>query len=1241
MYCDINSKVRGGIINSVAKMATETGVFTRNGDILTTNNDIGVEDTVRNINQKFQESVLSPLENTSTSIKPGVSELFESNPELANKVYEALGFNELRKKYSNLLIGQVWKRLAKEGITNADSLIGTRETIENKDFNKFWSNVKDEDIINTIKFFENEKQKNLDSYNKYKGEFDPTTGTFTSNDTSFFDNKIKDLQTILQQKQQALQLYSQYLDTIFPDISLESNLKNTGKTERELIDYLKQKYPEIKLDISNNPVWEQSDDVLNQLIEDDYFKGNFVKYQNEIEKISNLILNKLKFKLKNFNGQYDDSITSLEKYKNKILNDLLKEIGITGAISNLEELKSRLNSPELQESLLENLNQAKESKENYRKQLENFYSTRRLLNNFLKHFDINKYDSEQQIIIKSNLPSLFTENKFKSDKQAIAFSKRQINSTEWANKKFQLDKVSVFFLGQNAKINKLETLINYFKIDKQDAIERIHTVVENELNRRERFFTSEKIQSKINAKIAEDKIKADNEKVERLRRQNEELNKYKNSTVVQEVEGFLGSRNIHDLEDVLKSSNIDVELAVVKNNGYSLDKTPEGKESNLFKSILNLPEVNGDIEIAKKLKSLVYSEDFINWFGDWQNNQEESSKIVDENGEPKLVYHGSSREFNNFEERERGTTTGKWIDRLSDSEMSLMFTDSPTTAFYYAIIERQNILKEITFFVRKSAQEPTNEIIQEMYKKYPAIKNWVEALKQKGLTRNEILKEFNRIYQEYNKIRDLSEGGAIGNQEANNQNTKYIIEYLEKNKESILKKGIPKNDKYNTAIIPNSDKNGYPIWLWSSKEYHTISINNNGVLNNFSEKLLNGKNIQELTSQEYDLMVGEFKNNFVYNYEKIQDEIKAGGFRPKIYPVFLNAKNINKKDFKGRPFVFQVGDTEEIVSKRQSRGAAFEVADLIEEAINNNLDGSIIENIADPTVSTNYAVFKSNQIKSVFNKKDYSSQDSFYNQISNNKIIGQANIKAMTVLVDAVNKKADTIPHEYAHHYIAWFRNTPIVQEGIRRFGSEEELVQAIGEQVVKQKGEAYNWWKKFTNWILNLLSDKQLLQVLTDSFLNRQDLNEFTYNQLNAQQKQQALQDIEGFKKFGKSGNKSYKINPSESLVQKYVQARNDHFISRVRELAKDIPGIYGQILMEDPLPTLREIAEQSYGLSDNKDLPYGTAENEMINNFGQELVKIAQEMYPKNEMVEESSNNKLTDLPIVDLEESTKKCE
>lgn len=113
-----------------------------------------------------------------------------------------------------------------------------------------------------------------------------------------------------------------------------------------------------------------------------------------------------------------------------------------------------------------------------------------------------------------------------------------------------------------------------------------------------------------------------------------------------------------------------------------------------------------------------------------------------------------------------------------------------------------------------------------------------------------------------------------------------------------------------------------------------------------------------------------------------------------------------------------------------------------------------------------------------------------------NRIIGQANVKAMTVLIDAINQKQDTLPHEYAHHYIAWFRNTPLVQQGIKMYGSEEALVQAIGEQAVVQRGKAWSWWKKFVAWLLNSANDvsdltkENLRDILTDAFLSRQDLN-------------------------------------------------------------------------------------------------------------------------------------------------------
>ena len=116
-------------------------------------------------------------------------------------------------------------------------------------------------------------------------------------------------------------------------------------------------------------------------------------------------------------------------------------------------------------------------------------------------------------------------------------------------------------------------------------------------------------------------------------------------------------------------------------------------------------------------------------------------------------------------------------------------------------------------------------------------------------------------------------------------------------------------------------------------------------------------------------------------------------------------------------------------------------------------------------------------------------------QKQNGKIKGQANLEAKTVLISTMLQSQDTLPHEYAHHYISWFRDTPVVQAAIKKWGSEEALVQAIGEQSVKQEGAAYGWWKKFSAWLRNKFnsldkaSKEELAKLLTDAFLTRKDL--------------------------------------------------------------------------------------------------------------------------------------------------------
>jgi len=85
---------------------------------------------------------------------------------------------------------------------------------------------------------------------------------------------------------------------------------------------------------------------------------------------------------------------------------------------------------------------------------------------------------------------------------------------------------------------------------------------------------------------------------------------------------------------------------------------PNGKESKLFNSIL---KIQPDKEKALRAWGKVYTPMFKLWFGDWEKGR--GSKVVDENGEPLLVYHGTMFEFDKF-----GGSTNYFTDNLQYSK---------------------------------------------------------------------------------------------------------------------------------------------------------------------------------------------------------------------------------------------------------------------------------------------------------------------------------------------------------------------------------------------------------------------------------------------------------------------------------------------------------------------------------------------------------------------------------------------
>ena len=111
-----------------------------------------------------------------------------------------------------------------------------------------------------------------------------------------------------------------------------------------------------------------------------------------------------------------------------------------------------------------------------------------------------------------------------------------------------------------------------------------------------------------------------------------------------------------------------------KESVYSKTKllAPNGKPSNL-----------NAVQYAQ-----VRTPEFKKWFGDWENDPKNASKVVDENGEPLVVYHVTGTDFNAFDNKFLGVNTG-----APSALEGFFFTDSSKVAAEYAKPSKEDMLK--------------------------------------------------------------------------------------------------------------------------------------------------------------------------------------------------------------------------------------------------------------------------------------------------------------------------------------------------------------------------------------------------------------------------------------------------------------------------------------------------------------------------------------------------------------------
>jgi|688.fasta_scaffold74495_2 hypothetical protein len=91
-----------------------------------------------------------------------------------------------------------------------------------------------------------------------------------------------------------------------------------------------------------------------------------------------------------------------------------------------------------------------------------------------------------------------------------------------------------------------------------------------------------------------------------------------------------------------KQAGITKAEAIKRNNGNPLNLAPNGKSSILYQSYKDLGYFDSE---AERLTAQTFSDEFKAWFGDWQNDAENASKVMDENGQPKLMYHETAADW--------------------------------------------------------------------------------------------------------------------------------------------------------------------------------------------------------------------------------------------------------------------------------------------------------------------------------------------------------------------------------------------------------------------------------------------------------------------------------------------------------------------------------------------------------------------------------------------------------------------
>lgn len=116
----------------------------------------------------------------------------------------------------------------------------------------------------------------------------------------------------------------------------------------------------------------------------------------------------------------------------------------------------------------------------------------------------------------------------------------------------------------------------------------------------------------------------------------------------------------NDLLDIFASSVTELNNVEQSNTtNYSSEEQSIIDKAKKDGTFMKAPNGN-PTNLNERQYAQVRTKAFKDWFGDWENNPSEASKVVDENGEPLVVYHNTPFEFNGIFDMDHKSRIMPW-----------------------------------------------------------------------------------------------------------------------------------------------------------------------------------------------------------------------------------------------------------------------------------------------------------------------------------------------------------------------------------------------------------------------------------------------------------------------------------------------------------------------------------------------------------------------------------------------------